>query len=233
MQNIIAVDSSERLVAKGCYHYYRNGEKMPVMEPWTVHRLPDGSVVTRSERDSRAYGNQILVHSVEASGQISFFEAQWNKFDGDKIQSVTAQYRMQGEAVVIVRTGVDGTSESSRQILPAACVISPLMRIYTGSVIQQLVKGGKSPVLVPWIRDPSNLSQLLRPLLSEREAIFQHEETVSLASGDFQANRYEYFGGEYQPGTLFWLDQHNVLLRYRWQQDEDTLWETNLEEYQR
>ena len=233
IEHIISVDRAETLLSKGCYHYYRNGEKMPVVEPWSIHRQANGDVVTRSERDSRSFGNQIRVHSVQSGALMSSFQVQWDRFEEGAIKTVYADYRMDSGLLELIRTGIDGESQRSSQSLPGGCVVSPLMRIYTGAVIQQLVKAGKSPVLVPWIRDPEDTARLLEPLFSEREASFQAEENLSLAGCEQHARRYEYFGGEYQPGTLFWLDQHEVLLRYRWQQDERTLWETNLEEYQR
>ena len=233
LEHIIPVDPAETLVAKGCYHYYRNGEKMPVVEPWSIHRQENGDLITRSERDSRSFGNQIRVHSVQSGPLMSSFKVQWDRFEEGAIKTVCADYRLDNGLLELNRIGIDGERQHNSQLLPAGCVVSPLMRIYTGAVIQQLVKAGKSPVLVPWIRDPEDTARLLEPLFSDREAFFQAEETLSLAGGQQQARRYEYFGGEYQPGTLFWLDQHDVLLRYRWQQDKNTLWETSLEVYQR
>lgn len=233
VEHIISVDGAETLLAKGCYHYYRNGEKMPVVEPWSIHRQDNGDVLTRSERDSRSFGNQIRVHSVQSGAVMSSFKVQWDRFEEGAVKSVCADYRFDDGLLELHRTDIYGERESSSQSLPAGCIVSPLMRIYTGAVIQQLVKAGKSSVLVPWIRDPEDTARLLEPLFSEREASFQAQESLLLAGVEQQTRRYEYFGGEYQPGTLFWLDPQDVLLRYRWQQDENTVWETKLENYQR
>lgn len=205
---------------------------MPVVEPWSIHRQDKGDLVTRSERDARSFGNPIRVHSILSGGAISNFEVQYIKIEEAAIRTVLADYSLGNQQLELIRTGGGGDRQVSSQSLPSGCVISSLMRIYAGAVIQQRVKAGKSPVLLPWIRDPEDTARLLEPLFSEREAYFQAEESLSLAGGQHQARRYEYVGGEYQPGTLFWLDQCDVLLRYRWQQDESTLWETVLEDYQ-
>ena len=233
MPMIRPVEATEQLEAQGCYHYYRNDEKMPVLEPWTLHALADGRRVMRCCRDASSYGNQILVHSIQSGNVISRFELQWNKVGGDKPQRIFADYRFSDNSLEVTRTAVDGEVKITHQDLDPGCVISPLMRIYSGAVTQQLLKAGKSQVLVPWIRDPDDSSRLLEPLLSEREAYFQAEEIITVAGKDYQSRRYEYFGGEYHPGTLFWLDEYDVLLRYRWQQDENTVWEKNLEDYRR
>jgi hypothetical protein len=35
----------------------------------------------------------------------------------------------------------------------------------------------------------------------------------------------EYTGDQYAPGTLFYLDREDRLLRYRWQQEEGQDWD--------
>lgn len=231
MPVIHPVNQQEQWLAEGCYQYYRNDQLMPVVEPWTIHRLPDGRLVTRSERDSSTFGNRLRVHSISSASGIDEFEVEWLRLSDNATEKLSALYRIEQGSIEVTRSGVLGETEVLSAPLPAGCVISPLMRIYTGSVIRQLLKAGRSQVLVPWIRDPNNLDRLLEPLFSEREARFQEEGAVAVGEELFSAQRFEYYGGEYEPGTLFWLDDKDVLLRYRWQQDEDTVWDTRLSYY--
>ena len=237
MDAIHPIAENEILIDEGCYAYYRvvDGieEKMQVLEPWARYRLPNGDIITRSERDSRSFGNQILVHSREREGQVLEFDVVIRKFAESKAEQVSAHYIRTAAGVSVERTKADGTIEIIEQSLDKQVVISPLMRIYNGAVIYRLLLQGESQVLVPWIRDPSNNDELLKPLISQRQARFLKEETVTLGGESQLAKCYEYFGGEYQPGTLFWVSESDVLLRYVWQQDDSTLWDTRLENYQR
>ncbi len=235
MQMIHSVSADESLIDQGCYHYYRitDGveETMPVVEPWSRHQLGD-IVITRAERDAKELGSQILVHSVSVAGKIAEFDVVMRKFEHDQVDEVSASYQCDADQVVIRRTDAGG--EVHQQSLQLGdYIISPLMRIYTGEVIQRLEGRGECQVLVPWIRDPNDLEQLLTPLTSQRQANFEAMEILELAGRSVNTRRYQYFGGEYQPGTLFWLDQEAVLQRYLWQQDEHHCWDTRLETYKR
>ncbi|ARN74571.1 hypothetical protein [Oceanicoccus sagamiensis] len=235
MQTIHPVQAGETLIDQGCYHYYRvtGGveEKMPVLEPWSRHQSGD-VVITRAERDARELGSQILVQSVSVDGAISEFDVVMRSFDQQTVAEVSAHYQCFGNHVMVKRTDAYAQVTEQRVEL-GEFIVSPLMRIYTGDVIQRLHELGESQVLVPWIRDPADLQQLLTPLTSQRQANFEEQESLVIAGRSVVTDRYQYFGGEYLPGTLFWLDKNKVLQRYLWQQDENTCWDTRLEEFLR
>ena len=235
MQTIHPVAADETLIDQGCYCYYRiianQRQKMPIVEPWSRHRNSSGDIITRAEREAHSFGNHILVHSLERNGVMVRFDVTMRNLVEHNESEVTARYQLFDDSVNVARTAADSAVTEQVEVLQPGFIPSPLMRIYTGTVIQRLVAQGESQVLVPWIRDPNNLEQLLKPLTSQRRAVFQAEETVDSNGGAVTARRYEYFGGEYQPGTLFWLDNNDVLLRYLWQQDDQTCWDTRLEQY--
>ncbi len=235
MEMIHPVNADEILIDQGCYHYYRSTdgveEKMPVLEPWSRHQLGD-RVITRAERDAITLGSQIMVQSSSFDGEVTEFDVVMRKFDQGQVAEVSAHYRCSDHHITVMRVGAnDETTEHTLEL--GAYIVSPLMRIYTGEVIQRLLGRGECQVLVPWIRDPNDLEQLLTPLTSQRQANFEASETLAVAERMVETRRYQYFGGEYQPGTLFWLDDRDVLQRYLWQQSESTRWDTRLESYHR
>lgn len=233
MQVIHAASADETLIDEGRYGYFRNDEKMPVHEPWSRHRDSEGIIITRAERDSRVFGNQIQVHSRELDGRMLDFDVVIRLFGSQEAEpeEIRARYAFTREGVSVQRVALDGSVSERQHALDTDCVPSPLMRIYTGAVIQRLLSQGQSQVLVPWIRDPRDHQQLLEPLTSRRQADYQGVEIITVGERTVNAGRYQYSGGEYQPGTLFWLDENDVLLRYIWQQDENTCWDTRLEKY--
>ncbi|WP_101759835.1 hypothetical protein [Oceanicoccus sp. KOV_DT_Chl] len=233
------VGDDETLIDHGCYNYYHESqiggtvfaEKTKVSEPWSRHRNAQGDIIVRAERDSREFGNKIFVQSLAHANQITQFDVVIKIFADDAIKQLSAHYQFSANYAQIKRVTLEGAVEETELELAEGYIVSPLMRIYNGDVIQRLLVQGESQVLVPWIRNPQDTEQLLTPLLSQRQARFQEHETINIDGRSIDAARYEYFGGEYQPGTLFWLDQKDVMQRYVWQQDEMNCWDTRLEQY--
>ena len=85
---------------------------------------------------------------------------------------------------------------------------------------------------MPWIKDPEQIDRLLHPDFSERRAQVVGETSLRVGSQELACREYDYSGGEYLPGTRFWIDENEVLLGYTWQQDKNALWEIKLSNYE-
>jgi hypothetical protein len=110
-------------------------------------------------------------------------------------------------------------------------VISPLMRIFLGPAIRQVAErgqGGPIPVLVPYLENPRDTARLLGPAFDTRQASLQGEETIVLHGRGVRAERWRYLGNRYDEQSQFWLDADGLLLRYRFQQAADLVWEAKL-----
>ena len=106
------------------------------------------------------------------------------------------------------------------------------MRIYNGPVIETIESlGGSASVTGPWIKDVYKREQLLCPDSSQRSVRESGTDTIKVDGRAINCRRFDYHGGEYQAGTLFWLDDNAVMLRYCWQQDAKTRWEVSLRDY--
>ncbi|MEH6549372.1 MAG: hypothetical protein V7711_15445 [Pseudomonadales bacterium] len=233
MNQLLPAFPQEQLVAQGCYSYLRNGELMNISENWTIHQFMD-MTLTRSTRLAPDYGTTIQVESLSKDNEIVRIELVWLYQSGDISHRVNASYFYEEGFLEVFRTADGERQDDYKEAISDNTVSSPLMRIYTGAVIQKLIsQGGTAEVLVPWIRDPDDTQRIYEPLKSARSAVFSQRENLEFNWGAAECNCYEYTGGEYQPGSLFWLDDDNTLLQYRWQQDADTCWDTVLTEYQR
>jgi hypothetical protein len=92
--------------------------------------------------------------------------------------------------------------------------------------------GGIHKVLVPWIKDPSQLDKLFTPHFSERTARIVINQDIQIIDDNEQiTTQYEYIGDQYQAGSQFWVNDKHLLARYCWQQSADAHWDTLLENY--
>lgn len=237
MELIHPVESHERLISRGVYHYLRNGVEMPVTESWSAHQNPQGQYIVRAERDSRSFGGMLLVHAVVNIDHIEFFEVLWIEEKNGERHTIAANYEIREDGISVTRR-CQRDGEQSEQLtdlaLEGGFVVCPLMRIFVGMNIKAIIQhGGEYQVVTPWLRDTEDWDKLLTPQESRRQARLLSTESVEINGQSLQAEKYDYEGGDYESGTLFWLDEHTILLKYIWHQTETICWETRLVEYVR
>ena len=106
----------------------------------------------------------------------------------------------------------------------------PLLRVFTGRAIRQAFQlggGRRVPVLVPNIKNPNDNVQLLVLELDLRSATKLDSETIMIAEKEYQAETFNFTGGNYDQTAKFWVAENDLLLKYEWQQN-DVFWEVKL-----
>lgn len=204
-----------------------------VVEPWSRYKNTAGEIITCVERRAPDFGSVIAVKSVQSEGLMTQFQIHWRSEAENPTRVIGVDYRLQINAFTVQRV-VDGVKAKMQKKMTELYIPSPLMRVFTGQVIRQLITaGGCAQVLTPWINNPQDNQRLLTPQLGERQArTLTRGESVTVRGAQLHCDRCEYLGDQYQPGTEFWIDQTGLLQRYRWRQDEKTLWDVELAEYQ-
>ena len=216
-------------VGRGAYRYRCNGTTAEVEENWE-NRLENGQLHVRSQRLAHSAGIRLEVSSIQQASQFRECNIVWSSDSAERQLTIAAHYDFQPDRTVIQVDGPQGTLHFEE---PAEdSLFAPLMRIYTGQLITGLVEaGGSARVLVPWIRSPQDIERLLTPDYSDRQTDAGKPTVLHLDGQDLPCREFNYHGGEYQPGTRFWVDDAGVLLRYCWQQDPETFWEVDLVDY--
>ncbi|MEM1113609.1 MAG: hypothetical protein AAGI11_16970 [Pseudomonadota bacterium] len=200
---------------RGAYRYLLNGEPTRIKESFIREVKPDGTWHIESER--HAPGVHLAVSARGSGRRVRDFAVSWKS---PAAGSVAVDYRP-GEAGLQVRRWRGQQVEKVPFDAPANVRLSPLMRVFAGPLIADIIAaGGTAQVLVPDVRKPEDGQALLRPLLSERRARLLDE-----ADG---LREVEYLGDQYGPGTRFWLAADDKLVRYSWQQATDQVWEVEL-----
>ena len=241
MQTITPIAAEEILLASGVYIYLLNDQPTGVTEPWSLHRLPDGSYCTRGERDARAaFGTTILVeafsHTPFATDGLQRFVVAQSNANHAATNDVRAAYSFADKTVTIARS-VNGQAMASEELdLPENTVVSPLMRVFLGPVIRAVLARGAGqpvPVLVPSLEQMLDPETLLRPLFDYRQAALLGTEDIEVDGRVLPARRLQYLSKHYDANSQFWLDETDLLLRYLFHQRLTQIWDTRLTRYQR
>jgi hypothetical protein len=214
--------------SSGRYHYLLNGEDTGVEETWLIEDR-GGQRRIESTREARPVGIRIRVESSQLAGRFDHCHIEWQQELNGARLAFSADYHFDGDQLRVTRRS---NGESTQHQLSAEGVFSPLMRIYNGGVIRQLLaSGGSARVLVPWIQDHRQPDRLLLPDYSQRSAEPAGQDSLLIDGRRVSCRKFHYSGGEYAAGTPFWLDERDVMLMYRWQRDRKTLWEVSLRDY--
>lgn len=213
--------------SSGSYEYLLNGEATPIGESWTRETLADSLQRWSSTRN--APGVELSVQASVRDGSVHAFEVTWQAAGADTIR---AHYALTDDYLRYQRwqAGVPVGIEEIPLPREGVCVLSPLMRIFTGPVIARLLQaGGEGTVIVPAIGEPENTAALLRPQISQRQArVLQAQAQLELETVSRACRVCEYQGDQYAAGTQFWLDEDDRLLRYTWQQSPAQFWDVRL-----
>ena len=215
----------------GTYLYLCNGENAGISEDWELHRH-GAELHIESVRHVPATGLSLRVRSVQKNGQFRHCILHWLQRKRDFTVDVSADYCFDDEGLTCFVH--NGEAETGQRIVGHDFLFSPLMRIYNGPIIEQLCdRGHEHQILVPWIKAADQRDRLLHPQFSTRRARYIAAAEIAVDGADTPCRQYEYSGGEYQPGTRFWVDDRGIMLRYHWRQDQGTEWDIRLSTCQR
>jgi hypothetical protein len=230
MHLIHPISADETPIDHGVYVYYRNNIRIGVVEPWQRHRRNDGAIITRAERDASVFGNTMQCYTEEQNSRFTVIELRF-QLTNDSSQVVTARYDINGDSALFSHQYPDNAQTQTIELHGAMPL--PLMRVYYGKVLEETIsKGGAATVLVPWIKDPSQLGMLFTPHFSDRTTrVLMNQDIQIIDDNEEVTTLYEYIGDQYQAGSQFWVNDKHLLARYRWQQAEDQAWDTLLENY--
>lgn len=233
MQVISAISPDETLHAKGDYHYSLGNNDTKIREPWTIHDDKQGNRITRIERNATIFKAQLLTEIHVSQAKLTRIEIRWKNDNDNIVAEASATYKFSENELNIIRQ-CDGQTYSASHKLTNDIVVSPLMRIGIGYVLTKLVKypNGTS-VLIPNIKEPANPETLLAAYFENRKAKELSTEPVMAGGINYQARRYQYIGELYTEDANFWLDKHDILLRYTWKQSDGMRWNVELHDYSR
>lgn len=207
----------------GSYRYTLNGEPTEVEEHFEVAATKGG---WRLESTRTAPGSTRL--HAEASGTGDRDSTCTLTFSSDEIAETIALYELAGGSLTVSMNG-----EAPRAIeadVYGAAVLSPLLRVFQGPTVAETIRaGGRRPVLIPRL-DPGDPASLLTPLVEIRTAEPLGAEAVGEGEEETLWRHCRYVGGNYDDQADFWLDERDRLVRYRFPQAEDQLWEVELVE---
>lgn len=224
------------LVASGCYRYSLNNQRQQLSEPWALYRQHQ-SWLLRSERQIPESGFSIATETLWQASQLMTADLHWQQSSPQSWQrSVRYQLKADGKYVPILSQDfprnwpaiqllddVFTTATPALNRMTTQSVMFPLMRVYMGHVIQKLLqRGGQAEVLVPWIKDPFDREQLLKPSHSQRSVRWLKDQDLLLCldkkdSQVMATQAYIYEGDQYGEDSTFWLHR-GLLMQYEWYQ---------------
>lgn len=208
----------------GTYRYLRNGEPTGVQESFDVPADPAAPL--HSER--RAPGGVRLRVEVTQDGPADagcVLHFRSDALVAGGIAEVVAEYRLEGGHLVVTRTV---GSHSSREVVESSehAVLSPLLRVFQGPAIAACLATADSlDVIVPDLTAPDDPGHLLAPLVQRRRAERRGVELVETDGGPVLWRHCAYVGGNYDDTADFWLDDRDRLVRYRYPESPDSVWE--------
>lgn len=211
----------------GSYQYFLNGELSEIEEHWQLWETGQSQRIVSTRR---APGIALSVDAVAQGGRVTEFDVSWRPATGAHI---SAFYRLGAGGFTCLRQvagAVDEVDESTDQPV----ILYPLMRIFTGKVIQAVAHGGgEALVIVPSVSGVDAGPPLLAPDPDKRR-VSRCEELNWPEPGPTpeRLSRWQFMGGQYDANARFWLDERGLLVRYQWQQGADQHWDVLMVEDQ-
>ncbi|WP_337879435.1 hypothetical protein [Rheinheimera sp.] len=228
-----------QLTEQGCYRYRLNGQLQAITEPWIKAQNSEGQCLTQSARFIEHLQAALLVTQRQQSPQFCaqnpsvpgnfYSEIRWQQ-QGHNDISALYQFCQQTRQLQLLRTDDTGLSNSQLH-KPEAFLYFPLLRVFSGQVIQQLALSGPLSTLVPDINKPADRTTLLQPTETVRSSTLIAEEVIEMGGQPYRAQRYRYLSERYQAqdDASFWIDNKGLLLKYHWQQNPQQFWQVELE----
>jgi len=195
----------------GTYIYTMDSEVL-VREPWRV-RMEDEKRTVQSKRISEKFGIQIALEAIETEDRSDYdFE-----FTDLNTGVVTARgfYKLESDEIFFKRTKKEEWRHAGTEML-----FFPLMRIFTGDLITQIIHaGGSGDVIVPDIRNLTETGSVFKPITSKREVRADPENT----------DLFHYSGGQYKSPVPVLLGEDGMMIHYTWTGPDGARWECRLE----
>ena len=216
----------------GKYFYWMNGKLTDITETFRIISNGTSDTVIESERNAPTFNSRIAAKAFYKNEHITQFEVEWQNGNEGAVQFANAHYQFTSDNILVTRD-IDGGHFLETLPRPEIFTVLPLLRIFTGKAIRQtfeLGNGQRVPVLVPNIKDAKDKVQLLALEMDMRSANHIGQETVRIDKKEFIADTFNFTGSSYDETAKFWVDEHDILLKYEWQQG-DIFWEVKLVEY--
>ena len=216
----------------GTYRYWMNGTQADITESFRIISTPEADTVIESIRSAPAFLSRIAVTATYHDSQLSHFDVEWQNDNSNTVKFASAHYQFDPNEIIVHRN-LDGREFHERLPKPEVLTVLPLLRVFTGKAIHeafQLGCGRQIPVLVPNIKNPNDNIQLLTLELDLRSATKLDSEAVTIAEKEYQADIFNFTGGNYDQTAKFWVAENDLLLKYEWQQN-DVFWEVKLVNY--
>lgn len=217
------------MITSGKYHYWMNGTQADITESFRIFSNGTADTVIESFRHAETFGSRINVIAHYTEHRLTRFNVEWENKNPNAVQFANAHYQFI-ENKIIVNRNIDEQAFLETLPMPEIFTVLPLLRVFTGKAIRQsfaLGNGVRIPVLVPNIKNPNDNVQLLTLELDLRSATKLESETITIADKKHQADLFNFHGGNYDQSAKFWIDEHDLLLKYEWQQG-DVFWEVKL-----
>ena len=191
-------------------------------------RRASKSAVTSTAGSSRHCGQRRArpSYAAEVTGKGDRDATCTLSFESAEIPATTAVYALVDGSLSLSMNDSDPSAVTA-DVLGSA-VLSPLLRVFQGPTVAATVRaGGRRPILIPKL-DPSVPETLLTPSVDLRTAERLGIEVVGSGDDEVPWRHCRYVGGDSDDDADFWLDDHDRLVRYRFPQTPDELWEVDL-----
>jgi len=213
----------------GRYLYRRDGDLMPVDEMFVVTRSPDA---TRVEVERTAPGTTLSVDATWWGDRSLSFDIGWSAADDSLAPRTDARYEFRDGVLTSSRAFGDAAATVDTVQVDEPLLVFPLMRVFSGRIVAAIAAGPAdgSLVLVPDIRDPSDVDGWLRPLVDRRRALAAGDDFVVVDGEPRAARVFDYLGGSYEAAATAYVDGSGLLLRYTWDQPGVGDWDVRVAE---
>jgi hypothetical protein len=219
-------------IASGVYHYKLGIRDTLVRESWTIERQ-NGQEIVKVLRDAAAFQSKLSSEIVLEKGKIIGQTINWENANPKHVQKAKASYKVTGQALEIERE-IDGKPYSETLTMQQDTILSSLMRVTVGLILKQLLQfPAGSSLIVPNILRADDSVNILGAHIENRQAKLLSNEPIDAGGKLYQAKCFSYTGDLYDDSARFWIDKHDILLRYTWKQADGMAWDVQLHNYER
>ncbi len=209
----------------GRYRYLLNDVEQPIAENWAVEDV-DSEPHLWSERRAGDVRLSLSMPASTSGPRQGRTQLQWQQ---NSANVITAEYDLTTWCYSVTRSAGNLFPARWQSVTESPLVLAPLLRISAGAVVRTLLESDSSCVLVPRIDSPVEEDSLLSPSFEERQVKLLAREVLPVSGREWDSLCCEYRSSRYGPGTVFWITEAGLLLRYRWQQEEGQQWQVDLQ----
>lgn len=219
-------------IASGVYHYKLGIRDTLVRESWAIER-ENGQEIVKVLREAAAFQSKLSSEITLKDGKIIGQTIDWENGNPNHVQKASASYMLEGKQLAIQRE-IDGKHYSETIEMQDDVILSSLMRVTVGLILKQLLAfPNGSRLIVPNILRADDNVNLLGAHVENRKAKLLSNEPIDAGGKLYQAKCFSYTGDLYDDSARFWIDKHDILLRYTWKQQDGMAWDVQLYDYHR